>query len=58
MHLNGNFILKIFEKMTSTNTPTFPVANLGGGRKNSISVLEIIAILKDDFDLNLSYQLS
>ena len=31
------------------------VANLGGGRDNSISILELIQLLKDDFSLSLDH---
>lgn len=31
------------------------VYNIGGGRKNSASILEIVAILKKEFDLDLKY---
>lgn len=34
------------------------VYNLGGGRKNSVSILEIIDILKNDFGLKLNYTYS
>ena len=55
----GHLIHKIYTKTNSTSQPVFPVvANLGGGRSNSVSVLEVIALLKDSFDLNLSFDIS
>ena len=55
----GHLIHKIYTKTNSTSQPVFPVvANLGGGRSNSVSVLEVIALLKDSFDLNLHLTLA
>ena len=51
------FIIKIFSAHgDNASRPTYPiVANLGGGRENSVSVLEIINILRSDFAINLDY---
>ena len=55
----GYLIHKIYTKSNSVSPPVFPVvANLGGGRKNSVSVLEVIDLLKDSFDLSLSFDIS
>ena len=55
----GVLISKIYEKTFSTSPPVFPiVANLGGGRTNSVSVLEVIDILDDSFGLKLDYDIS
>ena len=52
-------ISKIYDKSQSESPPDFPVvANLGGGRDNAVSVLEVINTLKDSFDLNLSFDVS
>jgi len=43
----------------TVNPPPYPlVANIGGGRSNSCSILELIHILRQDFDLSLSYSVS
>ena len=55
----GRLISKIYDKSQSESPPVFPVvANLGGGRDNAVSVLEVINTLKDSFDLKLSFDVS
>ena len=55
----GTLISKIYDKTFSSTPPLFPVvANLGGGRANSVSVLEVIGILSESFGLKLVYDIS
>ena len=55
----GHLIFHIYSQILSSTPPSFPVvANLGGGRGNSVSVLEVIDILKTSFDLRLSFDIS
>jgi len=53
----ADLIIKIFSTHADqANRPAYPiVANLGGGRENSVSVLEIIDILSSSFDIKLDY---
>ena len=53
----GDLIINIFSTHSDNDTrPSYPiVANLGGGRENSVSVLEIIKILNNSFDIKLDY---
>jgi len=58
-NLSGKDIARLFLKMIEshysvTRRPTYPlVANMGGGRHNSVSILEIRDLLCNDFDLDL-----
>ena len=55
----GKLIYTIYAKSLTSSPPIFPVvANLGGGRANSVSVLEIINILKESFGLSISFDIS
>lgn len=54
----GELIYLIFKNKSKINIYDNNVFNLGGGRKNSISILEIVKKLKDEFDLKLNYSLN
>jgi len=50
-------VISAFEQYIESPTPG-AVYNLGGCKENSASILEVIDILKNDYDLNLDYSLS
>jgi CDP-paratose 2-epimerase len=49
----GLLVQSILENNSKINYPI--VANLGGGRTNSVSILELIAKLNNQYDLRLLY---
>jgi len=50
-------VIKSFEKFIE-NPRKGEVYNIGGGRKNSASILEIVELLNDNHDLSLDYEIS
>ena len=50
-------VISAIEQYVELPTPG-AVYNLGGGKKNSASILEVIDILRNDYNLNLDYALS
>ena len=54
----GKLIVLIYKSRNKIDSNEYNVFNLGGGRENSVSILEMVRILKKDFDLNLKYDIS
>jgi len=60
-NLHSTDIGKLISKAVKAETDetiniSYPiVANMGGGRGNDISILELVSILREDFGLNLKY---
>lgn len=55
----GRLVYVAYLKHVAPVTVNYPiVANLGGGRSNSISLLEAIDLLDQSFDLKLNYNIS
>lgn len=50
-------VIKSFEKFIE-NPKKGEVYNIGGGKNNSASILEIINFLKNDYNINLDYDIS
>ena len=55
--IHSNDVIKAFDKFIE-NPKKGEVYNMGGGRENSASVLEVIQLLKDDHDISLDYDIS
>ena len=55
----GKLVCKIADSSKVMSSDQFPiVSNMGGGRSNSVSVLEAVNILKNSFDLRFNYSTS
>lgn len=54
----GKLIVLIYNLRDEIDSNEYNVFNLGGGRENSVSILEMVRILKEDFDLTLNYNIS
>lgn len=54
----GKLIISIYKSINQINSNENNVFNLGGGRENSVSILEIVRILKQDFSINLNYNVT
>ena len=53
----GALICQIYKNKKLIDISEYNVFNLGGGRKNSVSILEVINILKENFGVKLKYTL-
>ena len=54
----ADLVLKIFEMDEKANISYPIIANMGGGRSNSISILELIKKLENSYDLKLKFNVS
>ena len=50
-------VLKIFKSKKTIKVDEYNVFNMGGGRYNSVSILEVFDILRKDFDVKVDYKI-
>ena len=54
-----SYLVELIFLKHHTSPPSYPVtANIGGGRSNSCSIIELIGLLTTDFGLQLKYEIS
>ena len=54
----GRLVLKIYKSKKTIKVDEYNVFNMGGGRDNSVSILEVFDILRKDFDVKVDYTIS
>ena len=54
----GRLVLKIFKSKKKIKVDEYNVFNLGGGRNNAVSILEVFDILRRDFDVKVDYTIN
>ena len=54
----GRLVLKIFKSKQKIKVDEYNVFNMGGGRDNAVSILEVFDILRKDFDVQVDYTIN